>query len=109
MPKYAQHGLSQRVRIIRMEQEAGLIGADEFLVPADVGCNNYTTLRHRFERFERRHELRHACTLSRIHEDVDEIVVALNLVVRDTAGKYNVASNASGFGLPFKPLLFVSA
>ena len=56
-------------------------------MPPDVRGDEHPPLRHRLQRLERCHELREAHAAARVHEQVDEVVVALHVMVRDAPGK----------------------
>ncbi len=52
-----------------------------------VGRYEHASLRHRFQRLERRHNFGKPHAPTRIREDIDQLVVSLDPVVRNAAGK----------------------
>ena len=72
--------------------------ADQLPVPADVGRDEQSPLRHRLERLERRDEVGEAHRQPRVHQHVDEVVVPLHFVVRNAAGEHDLVRDAERRG-----------
>ena len=60
---------------------------NELAMAADIRSDECPSLRHRFERLQRCDELCQPDRAARVGENIDEIVVALHVVVRNAAGK----------------------
>ena len=92
-------GLCQRLPISSLEQDAGLVVFDEFLVATDVRSDEKLALGHGFQRLQRRHEFSQAHRVARVGEDVDQIVITIYVLVWHTAGKDHNILEAGFFGL----------
>jgi hypothetical protein len=69
---------------------------DQLAVTADVGSDQHPSLRHCFERLERRDEFGQPDRQTRIGEDVDQFVITLHFGVRHPAGENHPFLQAGG-------------
>ena len=61
----------------------------------DIGGDEHPSLRHRFERLQRRDQVGEAHLAARIREHVDQFVIALDVAVRDAAGEYDAIAESA--------------
>ena len=66
---------------------------------AHVGGYQQAALRHRFERFQRCDQFRQTHGVTRICQDIDQIVITLHFLVRHATGKYNLVRDAQALDL----------
>ena len=72
---------------------------NQFLVPADIGSNEELALRHRFQGFQWCDEFGQAHRVARIGENVDQVVVEIDILVRNAAGEDHGILQAKSSGL----------
>ena len=73
---------------------------------ADVGGRDGLAERHRLQRLERRHDLRHARGQSRVHHEVRESVIVVHAIVWDPSREDDAVLHAEPRRLRLQRLLF---
>ena len=107
--EHATDGCCQGVSIAGTEEGAGLAIADQFPVTANVGSNQKLALGHGFERLEGWHQIGHPHRFSRIAQQVDLAVIALDFAVRHAPGKDDAIVEPESFRLLTQGLVLRAA
>ena len=93
----------------RLEQHRRYAVLQQLAMAPDIGGYDEASLRHRFQRLERGDEIREAHGEPRIHEDIDEIVVAAYLIVRNSPREHDAIRDAQFRCLAAQVVLLVAA
>ena len=91
--------------ISRTKQQPRLAISDQLPMSADVRGDDEASLGHRFQRLQRGHELGNPVRRARVHDDIEQIVVAIHCIVWNPAGEDHPFGDAKRPRQPLQRLL----
>ena len=72
---------------------------DQFAMPADIARGNDPLLRHCLQRFQRGDQIGKPRFFAWVGQHIDQLIIPFNLVMGDSAGKYDSLAHTRGGGL----------